>query len=70
MPKPIKRLYRSRNDQVLGGVCAGLAHYFEIDPVLVRLLWVVFTLLSMGFGIIAYLIAWIIIPEEPLKRKP
>ncbi len=65
MAKPIKRLYRSRDDKVLGGVCAGIANYFEVDPVLVRLLWVIFTLVSMGLGIIAYIIAWIIVPEEP-----
>jgi len=65
MPPPIKRLYRSRRDKVLGGVCGGLAEYFQIDPVLVRLLWVIFTLISMGLGIVAYIIAWIIVPEEP-----
>ena len=67
MPPPIKRLYRSRRDKVLGGVCGGIADYFQIDPVLVRLLWVIFTLISMGLGIVAYLIAWIIVPEEPGK---
>lgn len=61
----IKRLYRSKRDKVLGGVCAGIANYFEVDPVIVRLIWIIFTLVSMGFGIIAYLIAWIIVPEEP-----
>ena len=66
MPPPIKRLYRSRHDKVLGGVCAGIADYFHVDPVLVRLLWVIFALI-MGTGIIAYIIAWIIIPEEPKR---
>ncbi len=61
----IKRLYRSKSDKVLGGVCAGIANYFEVDPVLVRLIWVILTLASMGLGIIAYIIAWIIVPEEP-----
>ena len=68
MPTPIKRLYRSRNDRILGGVCSGLAHYFEIDPVITRLLWVLLTF-AMGFGILAYLIAWIIIPEEPVSKQ-
>ncbi|MBI5392980.1 PspC domain-containing protein [Candidatus Woesearchaeota archaeon] len=63
--KQIKRLCRSRSDKVLGGVCVGIANYFEVDPVLVRLIWVIFTLLSMGLGIIAYIIVWIIVPEEP-----
>ncbi|MDO8656417.1 MAG: PspC domain-containing protein [Nanoarchaeota archaeon] len=66
MPSPIKRLYRSRHDKVLGGVCAGIADYLHVDPVLVRLLWVIFALI-MGTGIIAYIIAWIIIPQEPKR---
>ncbi len=70
MAKTIKRLYRSRNDKILGGVCAGIAEYLEIDPVVVRLLWVIATLLSMGLGIVAYIIAWIIIPEEPRMTSP
>ena len=69
MLQPIKRLYRSRNDKILGGVCAGIANYFEVDPVIVRLLLVLGTLFSMGLGILAYLIAWMIIPEE-LKITP
>jgi len=61
--KKVKRLYRSRKDRMIAGVCAGIAGYFNIDPVLVRLLWVIFTF--MGPGIIAYIIAMMIIPEEP-----
>jgi phage shock protein C len=63
-----KRLYRSRKDIMVGGVCSGLAEYMVVDPTLIRLLWVVLTLIT-GFvpGLLAYLIAWIIIPIEPLK---
>jgi len=58
----MKRLYRSRTNTVLGGVCSGLGQYFGIDPTLVRL---VFVLLALsGTGILAYLILWIIIPVE------
>jgi phage shock protein C len=69
MPKEqkIKRLYRSRKDKILGGVAAGMADYFNIDPTVARLLWVLLAFFG-GMGIIAYIIAWIIIPEEP-KRK-
>ncbi len=67
--KPIKRLYRSRSDKVLGGVCAGIGNYFEVDPVVVRLLWVIVTLFSLGLGLLAYIIAWIIVPEEPRVLK-
>jgi phage shock protein C len=59
-----KRFYRSRDDKKLAGVCAGIAEYFEIDPTLVRLIWVVFTFAG-GAGLIAYIIAAIIMPERP-----
>lgn len=58
-----KRLFRSTKDKKLGGVCGGLAEYFDIDPTLVRLLWAFVSLASIGCGVLAYFIAWIIIPE-------
>jgi phage shock protein C len=61
--KRIKKLYRLKENRILGGVCTGLGKYFEIDPVLLRLLWIIGTLI-FGAGVLAYLIAWIIIPEE------
>ncbi|NLM52638.1 MAG: PspC domain-containing protein [Firmicutes bacterium] len=60
----MKKLYRSRKQQLLGGVCAGIANYFNIDVTLVRLIWVVVGLIG-GSGLLAYIIAWIIIPLEP-----
>jgi len=62
--KQIKRLYRSKKDRILGGVCGGMAEHVETDPTLIRLLWALIALFSMGFGLIAYLLAWIIIPEK------
>jgi phage shock protein PspC (stress-responsive transcriptional regulator) len=59
-----KRLYRSRKDRFLGGVCGGFASYFNIDPTFVRLIWVVLCL-AWGAGLLLYIIAWIIIPLEP-----
>ena len=59
-----KRLYRSRENRMLGGICGGIAEYFNIDPTLVRLGWVLFCALS-GSGFIAYIIAAIIMPEQP-----
>jgi len=59
-----KRLYRSSTNRILGGVCGGLGEYFDLDPNIIRLLWVVFTLISAGAGILAYLIAWILLPER------
>ena len=64
-----KRLYRSRDDQMVAGVCAGLAEYLDVDPVLVRLAMVLFTLAG-GAGILIYIIAWIIMPERPDESAP
>ncbi len=58
-----KRLYRSRTNKMLAGVCAGIAEYFSLDPTIVRLGWVVFTCLGCS-GLLAYIIAAIIIPYE------
>ncbi|MHB8102922.1 MAG: PspC domain-containing protein [Methanosarcina sp.] len=60
----MKRLYRSKNNKIIAGVCSGIAEYFNIDPTIVRLLWLLLAL-SGGAGVIAYIIAWVIIPEEP-----
>jgi len=58
-----KQLYRSKKNKVIAGVCGGIAEYFKIDPVIIRLILVVL-LLGYGVGFIAYLLAWIIIPLE------
>ena len=58
-----KRLYKSNQNKMLCGVCGGIAEYFNIDPTLVRLGWVVFCALG-GSGILAYIIAAIIIPRS------
>ena len=62
-----KRLYRSRTDRMIWGVCGGLAKYFNIDPVLVRVVFVVAALMSSGIGIIAYIILAIVMPLEGSK---
>jgi len=58
-----KRLFRSKKDRILGGVCAGVADYFDVDPTIVRLIWVLLTL-AWGAGLLLYIIAWIIVPEQ------
>lgn len=60
-----KRLYRSRDNQMIAGVCAGLAEYFAIDPVIIR---IAFVLLSFahGLGILLYIVLWLLVPEKPL----
>jgi len=60
-----KRLYRSRIDRMIAGVCGGLAKYFDIDPTIVRVLFVV-SIFVGGGGIIAYIILWIVVPEEQI----
>ena len=63
----MKKLYRSRKNKMLGGVCGGIGEYFDIDPTLVRLGMVALSL--MGPGVLIYLLAWIIVPEEPASKK-
>lgn len=63
--KKPKRLYRApEKDSMVAGVCAGIADYSQVDPTVIRLLWVILTLVSFGLGVLAYLIAWIIIPRK------
>ena len=57
------RLYRSKTDVILGGVCAGLGKYLGIDPTWVRLFFVLITLAG-GAGVLVYIILWIVVPEE------
>jgi len=66
-----KKLYRSQADKIIGGVCAGLAEYFELDLNLVRLLFVALTLLTALLPMLVfYIIAWIIVPvKEESKKK-
>jgi phage shock protein PspC (stress-responsive transcriptional regulator) len=63
-PQKFKRLYRTGEEKILGGVCGGIAEYLEVDPVLIRLLWVAISLVY-GSGLLLYIIAWIIIPRNP-----
>lgn len=62
--KPYRKLYRSRINRKIAGVCGGLAEYFQVDPVWVRLLFVIFFLLG-GAAFILYLVMWLIVPLEP-----
>jgi phage shock protein C len=59
----MKRLYRSDKNKILGGVCGGIGEYLDVDPTLIRLIWIMFALV-FGSGVIAYIIAWIIIPKK------
>lgn len=59
----MNRVYRSRKNRIIAGVAAGLADYFDVDVALVRLIWVLTVLLG-GAGVLTYIIAWVVIPEE------
>ena len=61
-----RKLTRSSTDKKLGGVCAGLGNYFDVDITLVRVLWLVGSLCSAGSGLLVYLMLWIVLPVEPL----
>ncbi len=60
-----KRLMRSTTDKMLGGVCGGLAEYFDLDPTLVRLGYALLTIFTIFSGVIVYIIMWIIVPTPP-----
>lgn len=64
-----KRLYRSRSDRKIAGICGGIAEYFAVDSTLVRLL-AVFSIFLSGAGIIIYLISWLVIPLKNEELKP
>jgi phage shock protein C len=65
---PGKLLLRSRSDRRIAGVCGGLAEYFGADPTIVRVAWVVVSIVACAgvFGVIAYLIAWLVVPSAPV----
>jgi phage shock protein C len=61
---PTRKLYRSRSDRKLAGVCGGLAEFFSLDPTLIRVLFVILALAG-GSGIVIYLAMWIMVPNQP-----
>ena len=63
-----RRLYRAANDKVLGGVCGGLANYLKLDPVVVRILFILITI-TWGFGVILYIILWAVLPTKSLATS-
>ncbi len=64
-----KVLRRPRDGRMLAGVCAGVADYFGLDVTLVRVIWAVVSVITGGAGVLAYLVAWIIIPDEGQKSS-
>lgn len=64
-----KRLYRSNTDKMIAGVCGGLAQYFDIDPVIPRVIFLILLLPGGLPGIVPYGFLWIAVPENPNKKK-
>ncbi len=62
-----KKLYRSRNSRMISGVCGGLAEYMNIDPVVVRLIFVITAIFGASIGFWVYIIMWIAVPEQPAQ---
>lgn len=65
----MRRLYRSGEDRIVAGVCGGLGRYVGVDPVLLRLAWVVLILFSFGFALIVYVVAALIIPSDTTGQQ-
>jgi phage shock protein C len=63
-----KRLYRSRKKKVVAGLCGGLGDYLDIDPVIIRIIFVLITIFH-GIGLLIYIIMWIIVEEEPYDKS-
>lgn len=59
-----RRIYRNTQDKIIAGVCSGVGEYLDLDPVLVRVIWLI-AVLGFGTGILAYILAWIFIPKKP-----
>jgi len=66
--RPNRKLMRSRTDEKIAGVCGGFAEYLEVDVTLVRLVWLAALFLG-GWGFIAYIVAWIVMPLEPQPQR-
>lgn len=62
---PAKKLFRSANNRILAGVCGGVGEYLDIDPTVVRVVYVLLSLLTAFAGLLVYIVLWLIIPERP-----
>jgi phage shock protein C len=67
---PYKQLRRPLDDRILAGVCSGIGRYLAVDPVLIRVGFVVLAALTWGAALLAYPIAWFLMPEEPAPAEP
>ncbi|MBN1382517.1 MAG: PspC domain-containing protein [Deltaproteobacteria bacterium] len=66
----MKRLYLSETDKKIAGVCGGIGEYLERDSTVIRILFIILILFSFGFGVLAYIVMWLIIPNRPADYTP
>ncbi len=64
MSKEVKKLYRSRKDKMVAGICGGIGEIYSLDPTMIRLVYALITIFSAGTALLVYILGWIIIPEE------
>jgi len=69
MPPPGTRLYRSRSDRWVAGVIGGLGSYLGVDPTLLRIAFILLTVIGVGSFVVAYIVMWVLVPEEPLTSS-
>ena len=67
MAEDVKKLHRSRADRMIAGICGGLGEMFSVDPTIVRLVFALVALFTVGTASIVYILGWIIIPEAPAE---
>ncbi|WP_433300759.1 PspC domain-containing protein [Actinoplanes sp. CA-030573] len=67
---PYRRLLRPQDDRIVAGVCSGIGRYFGVDPVLIRVAFAIFAVVTWGVALIAYPVCWFLIPEEPAPVAP
>jgi len=67
MAEKVKKLYRSRTDKMIAGICGGFGEIYSLDPTLIRLVYALITIFSAGTALIVYILGWIIIPEAPAE---
>ncbi|OGE20204.1 MAG: PspC domain-containing protein [Candidatus Dadabacteria bacterium RIFCSPHIGHO2_12_FULL_53_21] len=67
MAEDVKKLHRSRTDRMIAGICGGLGEMFSIDPTLVRLVFALVALFTVGTAALVYILGWVIIPEAPAE---
>jgi phage shock protein C len=65
-----KKLYRSVQDKRIAGVCGGLGTYFDVDPIIFRIIFIILLLPGGLPGLIPYILMWIFVPEEPARVRP